>query len=376
MRWGVCCDDLRVADWLSHFAKSSEVPSFLGVRRSPADDALFQGIPRVEFCDSWQSLLIARNLKGILVGGRDEEAYTAMRQLAQSSTPLYVRPHPAQGLSLAYELTLIAAEREAPIRPLWPHRADPVLAAVKRWLTESERGLQHIELERTVDVTHVAEENVDDELATLQLDDADIVRWLGVRGSRLTALRSSRPEPKHRRFSVTLETDGAPVALWTAETRSGGATHAKLTLQLATGLIALEQDHGEAWTLTSGDIGSTPSPAEEPTWLDNDATWDDAVTVFEWIDAVDRSLERRRAIELHSEPLSERTIFKTQMAAAGCAVLLGTLALSLVYLGIASIIPLPQWLLLTLRTLIFAPLFVFLLAQLLLPLTRSARSAS
>lgn len=375
MRWGVCCDDLRVADWLQQLARSADVPAFLGVRRSPLDDALFQGIPRVEFCDNWQSLLIARNLDGILVGGRDDEAFTAMRQLAQSSIPLYVRPHSAQGLSLAYELTLIAAERDAPIRPLWPHRADPALAAIKRWLTETGRGLQHIELERTVNVADVAEEHVDENLATLQLDDADIVRWLGIRGSRLTALRTSRPEPKHRRFSVTLETDGAPVALWTAETRSGGPTHARLTLQLASGLMVLEQHDGEPWALTSGDGGALASAAE-PMWIDPDATWDDAVAVFEWIDAVERSLERRRAIELHSEPLSERTIFKTQMAAAGCAVLLGTLALSLVYLGVASIVPLPQWLLLTLRTVIFAPLFVFLLAQLLLPLTRSARPAA
>ncbi|OYW18659.1 MAG: hypothetical protein B7Z55_10220, partial [Planctomycetales bacterium 12-60-4] len=191
MRWGVCCDDARLSEWLRGFAKSSQVPSFLGVRRSPTDDLCFQGIPRVEFCASWEPLLIA-DLEGIVAGGRTEDAFSALRQLMQSETPLYVRPHPAQGLPLAYELTLMAAERDAPLRPLWPHRSDPALSALKRWLLESDRGLQHIELDRTLDVDGLSEAEVDSYLAALRLDDVDIVRWLGSRGSRLTALRSSR----------------------------------------------------------------------------------------------------------------------------------------------------------------------------------------
>ena len=81
------------------------------------------------------------------------------------------------------------------------------------------------------------------------------------------------------------------------------------------------------------------------------------------------SLERRRTVDLHHEPVSERTIFKTQMTALGCAVLFGTLVLMLGYLAIASVIPLNGTLLIVLRMLVFAPLVLFLLAQLLLPLS-------
>jgi myo-inositol 2-dehydrogenase/D-chiro-inositol 1-dehydrogenase len=94
------------------------------------------------------------------------------------------------------------------------------------------------------------------------------------------------------------------------------------------------------------------------------------VKCFETIDATHRSVRRRRTIELHFEPMSERAIFKTQMTAIGCALLVATFLLTLVYLGIASLIPLPGYALIGLRALVFGPLVLFLLAQILLPLTR------
>jgi hypothetical protein len=45
-----------------------------------------------------------------------------------------------------------------------------------------------------------------------------------------------------------------------------------------------------------------------------------------------------------------------------------------VYLAIASTVPLPEMALLLLRTLIFAPLGLFLLLQLLYPLTRPSEA--
>jgi hypothetical protein len=111
--------------------------------------------------------------------------------------------------------------------------------------------------------------------------------------------------------------------------------------------------------------------------------WEDVVRVFEWFDACEHSLERRRTIELHSEPASERTVFKTQMTAIGCGLLMATLLLALVYLAVGAAIgdpkEAPQWVLMAfgvLRLLVFAPLALFLIAQLLLPLTRTPRKAN
>jgi hypothetical protein len=123
------------------------------------------------------------------------------------------------------------------------------------------------------------------------------------------------------------------------------------------------------------------------------AAWRDAVEAFELLDGVDHSLERRRTIDLHHEPVSERTIFKTQMTAMGCGVLMATLLLMLVYLALGQFVapdnpehpeliansPLDRaarTALLVLRVLVFAPLFAFLAAQLLLPLSRPSRRSS
>src|SRR5262249_2546998 len=86
--------------------------------------------------------------------------------------------------------------------------------------------------------------------------------------------------------------------------------------------------------------------------------WTDVLHAAEVVDAAQRSLDRRRTIELHHETLSERAIFKTQMAAMGCGVLMATLLLMLAYLAVGAFVPLDSRLLQWLRLLIFAPLFV------------------
>ena len=55
------------------------------------------------------------------------------------------------------------------------------------------------------------------------------------------------------------------------------------------------------------------------------ATWTDLLRDFDLVDAVGRSIRRRRTIDLHFEETSERNQFKTQMTAAGCAVAMFTL---------------------------------------------------
>jgi hypothetical protein len=56
------------------------------------------------------------------------------------------------------------------------------------------------------------------------------------------------------------------------------------------------------------------------------STWLDACRATEAMEAIDRSLARNRAIDLHNEEHSEESSFKGIMAASGCLMLLGTLA--------------------------------------------------
>ena len=71
-------------------------------------------------------------------------------------------------------------------------------------------------------------------------------------------------------------------------------------------------------------------------------------------------------MELYFDTPSERSNFKTQMTAVGCGVLLLTLLAMIGGLGIGIVtdeLQLPPVIMQIVRVLVFAPLFVFLLLQ-------------
>jgi hypothetical protein len=108
---------------------------------------------------------------------------------------------------------------------------------------------------------------------------------------------------------------------------------------------------------------------------DAPSDWTDFVRAFEIIEAAHRSVRRKRTIELHFEAHSERSTFKTQMTAFGCA-LFGVTLLGGVSLLIAGQFGLPEGIMRIARGLLLAPLGVFLLLQLLLLIARPARDDS
>ena len=59
-------------------------------------------------------------------------------------------------------------------------------------------------------------------------------------------------------------------------------------------------------------------------------TWDEACRSLEVTDAVERSIRRKRTIELYHEQVTEQETFKSVMAAGGCGMLLWVLMLLLI----------------------------------------------
>jgi hypothetical protein len=102
--------------------------------------------------------------------------------------------------------------------------------------------------------------------------------------------------------------------------------------------------------------------------------WTDLTRDFEIVEACQRSVQKRRTIDLHFETTSERTEFKSQMAAIGCALLIVTFLACLGYLLLGSLFAVNETVMRVLRLLIFLPLAVFLVLQFLLFLARPASS--
>lgn len=105
--------------------------------------------------------------------------------------------------------------------------------------------------------------------------------------------------------------------------------------------------------------------AECSAWLDA------ASATLELCEATARSIRRRRTVDVHFDAGTERSVFKSQMTAFGCGVLTWLLLGMVAYLIAGQLLTLPDWLWHTARILWMLPLGLFLLAQLLLPLTRN-----
>ena len=243
----------------------------------------------------------------------------------------------------------------------------------------------------------------------------EALRWLGGDYNQATAIRTGATHDEVLMQTVTLAGRGLPEATWQMHATTS-ASLAVLTVHTERGHVVakLDASSGE-WVLTepSGKqvIGSRITAARErldeiePLLArdDSSAAWPDLVKVFETVDATQRSVTRRRTIDLHFEPMSERAAFKTQMIAMGCGVLTATLLLMLAYLAVASLVPserdeLSQWLQSTnaplgstppasnwrhartalayARLLVFTPLAIFLVLQLLYPLSRPTTTAT
>jgi len=102
------------------------------------------------------------------------------------------------------------------------------------------------------------------------------------------------------------------------------------------------------------------------------SAWLDAASAtLELCEATARSIRRRRTVDVHFDAGTERSVFKSQMTAFGCGVLTWLLLGMVSYLIAGQLLTLPNWAWHTARILWMLPLILFLMAQLLLPLTRN-----
>lgn len=372
-RLGVYCDDQRAWPLLRMCCAQGQA---LRVVRRPR--GLPEGMdhwPQVTFCDDWPELLADPACTEVLVGGADESLLRAARHLAQAGKTVWLLPTPAQGLMFAYEVSLQLAEGQGLMVPVFPLRAEPLWQQLLgKAATSLRQELQYLELERSVETSRLDPADVAQRL----LWDLDVLAQCLGPFHRVTTLRMG-DETGWWQQTVTLAGAPAREAVWTIKPARPGQVD-RLTLRTASSSWELTfSPSGEAVWLTSPPACLEMSVLRAPReiWFPRQVTaeaWRSAVTAFELADAVEHAWERRRTIDLHHEPISERTIFKTQMVQAGCGVLLLTLLLLMGYLMVASTVPLSAGVLRVLRVLVFAPLLVYLAAQLLLPLSRDAPS--
>ena len=436
MRLALLCDDPAVVPWLDAMAGGSAHEVVVAATVSPRGSELLRGRAGIRLTSQWEELLIARDIDAVLVGGSEPSLLEAVRQLATAGQSILFLPQAAQGSTFLYELGLIRDDNRVRLFPALVHRRDPALVRLRSVLRDGSLGtVQLIQFEREVSgceemsrdregavvshchapLPHGRGSNTSQPLSgssptgalpqavvnAALLPDIDLLRWLSGDYDQVTALRTGAANEAVLMQTVTLAGRGLPEATWHVQS-TDGIEVSRLTVHAERGRTVVERDPvSNEWVLTEPGgaqvVGNRVASARE--LLDEfaasltgsaaSAEWPELVKDFETLDATQRSVTRRRTIELHFEPMSERATFKTQMTAMGCGVLVGTFLLLLAYLALASLVPqspkfgdppdgweLMRSGLFLARAVVFAPVAIFLVLQLLYPLTRPTSGAT
>jgi predicted dehydrogenase len=372
---------------------SVQVPFAAGLRRS----------------QNWEDLLTDNEVDAVIVGGRDDELHAVVRQLVQAGKAILVDPELVQSAAFFYELSLIESESPGRIFPMLALRGHPLVGKLQGLLSEGELGnIRHVQFDRKIAApasdgraTVITRAG----LASALLNDADLLRCLCGSYDQVTASRSGEAAVGYSLATVMLAGAGVPQAVWTATaygtddwqlTVSGDVKTAvldgnpesgrlRLTLR-SEGLPAVVEERAadagnwllETFAASLAPHAASPEPAQaRPDDLAEATLWGELARAVELVDAVERSVRRRRTIDVYFETPSERGIFKTQMTAIGCSLLMLTLAAVVFYLLLAATVEMPPLLKRVLVVLIFLPLGAFLALQFLMfvarPASRDAR---
>jgi predicted dehydrogenase/uncharacterized membrane protein len=382
--------------------------------------------PGVRIESQWEGLPHDAGIDAVIAVVGNAAVDECVKQSAAAGKPALFVPNGDPASSLVYELTLVRDDTGVKLIPFFPLRFAGPLRAVAACLRNGKLG-EPLNLQWSRDVVPAntvgrpskaveSERDSRDGLGRppyllsprdvhrALIHDADILRQLGGNYSQVTAVRSGEPETGFSMVTVTLAGNRLPTATWTIRpaaerpsfelvvpTNAGvvalrGSSAAGEIPDSETGRIGVSGTHEVVEKLraaATGDVarsildqldGATSQGFSEIPGMWEPPDWSDLLRATEIVEAAERSLRRRRTIDLHFETTSERSQFKTQMTAIGCGLMSMTLV-SFVFLLMAGALfnvhPLAMKIA---RVGIIVPLVLFLLLQALLFVSRPPKA--
>lgn len=312
-----------------------------------------------------------------------EETLRLARASSQADKHVVVIPPPGCSPAFSFELHLILDESRCSVIPMTGRFGLPALPVDRHELGVVASQIQQLALvlPLTWPTAHRVNRIPSDSAlpmipclpSTVEYG-LDVLAASGLKYAQVTALDSLAPDGSLLSRLITLNSQPTaertlPPATLTIHPSSGSAFAAScLVLTMVDGTVQefpLEQSPKRLFRIVamckSRDLCSK--------------LMDSFSATQELAEAVDKSLRRRRTVDVHFDTGSERGLFKSQMTAMGCGVLTFMLLGMVAYLILAQLSDLPDWLLHLGRILWITPLVVFLLAQLLLPLARNRSSS-
>jgi hypothetical protein len=326
------------ADARHAFTIATEVPD-------AALAELLAAAPGIRVLQTWEELLVDTAADVTLVAGDSDSVQAGAKQLAVDGRTLALVPQASQGSAFVYELTLTHDDNKVPLMPVPGLPVHPM--AVKLHELIQRGGLGQVMLqrvERSIAVNPLRTDRKGSRLTRDEVDgaffnDVPLLRFLGGNYNRITAVHSGSEETGITQATVTLGGNDLAEATWTAREGkpawslevTGSSGSAMLTLDenqvgiLTVKASAAETDSNETSTDDGSHIGDHQLAAMESSLGDSAKHWAEMTRAFETVEATHTSLRRRRTIDLFFETTSERSIFKSQMTAVGCGLIMLTL---------------------------------------------------
>jgi predicted dehydrogenase len=393
-------ESIALARWAVEHGGHALVAAFAS---APRGSELYRFAPQAKTAESWESLIAGSGIDAVIVGrgapagektgglSAAERRDDRLRKLVQAAVPLVI-VCPACEAIVGFELEMIRRDTRGVIVPYVPGLGRPEisrLVEIASWGEASPIGrVEQVTFER--EMTDRSRSAV---LAQLSRD-ISLLRQLIGTVQAITAHGEARPigrdplgpkstePPSLANLTVSLSGDEGLIARWAvipALAKGGG----RLALIGERGKAVLSMPADAAWSLTGAGQLDAPEEAGEPLEaaaifqrmshaISTDEFYDDAAWLAvcrdqEAAEAVDRSLERGRTIELYNEAHSEAESFKGLMAMGGCLMLLLALGMLLLAVAVEALhLPIRGWRMWRLWPVyLLAPLALFLLLQFL-----------
>ncbi|MEX0938254.1 MAG: hypothetical protein WDZ59_10385 [Pirellulales bacterium] len=377
MRFALLGDDPQAITLAEAAVAAGHELTWTGESRAAAE-RLARLAPAALRDQSWESLVAASHVDALLVGrSASPERIEQVRLLAQAGVAMLIVHPLCLSPTFHFELDMIREETRGVLRPYLPQSAHPAVPRMASLCRNAEviGMLEQVVLERTLEARDK------EAVMAAYAQDIDLLQQICGPFERLGALGVMRgDEAAYRRLAVQMTTSDGLGVRWSVGPPEG-TPGALLTLAGGSGAAVLTMFDDRPWRLQIRAAESPSGMANEESFDapdsaaaaidsmaaaveqgDDGTAWLRAARSIELVDAVERSVEKGRTIELYEQRPSEAATFKGMMSAAGCGLLLlGLLLMLLVALGDALGLPLTRYWYVAL----LAVLAVFLLLQLL-----------
>lgn len=300
---------------------------------------------KFQLYDDWESLSKDESIDAVIVVDSRPEVLDFARQLAARGKPLIVPVWPSFPPEFVAELSLFDAEGASTLIPCFEARQG--IEQLRELINDGRLGsVSNIHVERSdSDFTRFGSEHSWN--SGVRFGDIDWMRVLGGDYSQVTLIRSGGDDANSFVTQVLqLAGPGLPDATCTYR-RASSSNECRICVDGSEGTAELQlegDDEDRQVVMRVNRVETQRQPVRtDPLKLLTDIDcswrrepgspqWRDFVRVHEISEAMQRSLRRRRTIDLHFETASERSQFKTQMATVGCFVLVYTFFASVVLL--------------------------------------------